>query len=399
MPTAAPLPANLTVTWIHDAGEFAMLEAEWNALFAAADNPTSPFHTFTWITQCWQAPGNAIRIALIRTPDRSLVAGFVFTCDLDTGMAPLVPVRMLAMVPHISNAHPANLIYLIQDGYRDHLPLVAMLRQLAQSWHWHAAFINFLTPEKDFLRNAFEQLAREFNWRITTGSSSTDAWINIENGRDAYMAQRSAKFRQNQRRARKALADMGTLRFREAHQCGDSWPDAEKHLLSGFTRCWQADSIASPMHPRNRAAMLSACHAMYRHGHMQLFFIELDSRPIAFEFGFSDATVYYPVVRGMDPDFARHSPGNLLAEESIHFFHQRGVKGIYLGPIQMSQQTRYKSHWLTDELTVPNMMIIPPGTWYARLNACYQNSKLFRKVWWRLRIGERARNRITSRNH
>lgn len=381
----------IRISWTLNPESFDRLKPDWDNLLNSAGNQTSPFHSHTWILCCWKAPGNQIRIGWMHDARGMAVAAFVFTCDLDKGMAPLVPIRMLGMVPHISNAHPGNLIYLLRKGTPQDLPMVPMLRELAKTWRWHAAFINFLTEEKAFLRAAFNDLSREFGWHMVEGQSSTDAWIAIDSGRDAYLAQRSAKFRQNQRRARKALMQMGQLLFREAGTCGDTWLVAEKHLLVGFSRCWQAESRASPMHPDNREAMLSACQALYEEGVLQLFFVELNGRPIAFEFGLSDAAVYYPAVRGMDPEFAKHSPGNILAEESIDFYHRRGLKGIYLGPIQMSAQTRYKTHWLTEEHLVPNMMIIPPGSWYACLHSTFQRYPLFRKIWWRFKIGKHIR--------
>ncbi len=387
--TSAPC---FRIDWARDAAAFAARHKDWESLRVRACNRTSPFHTSLWINACWRVPGNDLRVAMIAAEGRGYVAGFVFNCNLDSGMATLVPVRMLGMSPHISNAYPADLIYLMAADAPQPLPVAQMLQQLYREWRWQAAFFNFLTAEKDFLRLGFRKLAAERNWRIEEGVSSTDAWIDIAEGREAYLAKRSGKFRQNQRRARAGLAQMGQLVVRECASVGDSWTQTEHHLLDGFSRSWQAESPASPLHPRHRNGFLTACRELFEAGFLQVFFIDLNAEPIAFELGVSDREIYYPLVRGIDRNFARHSPGNLLAEETIHFFHFRGLRRIYLGPIQLSEQTRYKQHWLTEEATVPNMLLVPPGSWYAHLCTVYHASPWFRRLWWRLKIGQRLRS-------
>ncbi len=127
-------------------------------------------------------------------------------------------------------------------------------------------------------------------------------------------------------------------------------------------------------------------------GLLRVYFLRLNGRAIAFEVGFVDrhaGGLYYACVRGYDEAWSRRSPGNIITEFIIEDTFAAGLRGIYLGPIELSADTAYKKTWLTDEWSVRNMLIVRPRTIYGLIDTCYEKSALFRRVWWKLRLGSR----------
>jgi len=213
----------MTITWLNSVEEFLAHRKRWNALLAYCADQATAFHSAEWIEARWRYPANRMLAALAENGD-AVVAGFVFNAERDFGSAVLWPVRLLGMTPHISNAFPSGLSYLV-------------------------------------------------------------------------------------------------------HHC-----------------------------------------------------------------------CYYPLVRGHNKTYAKQSPGNLLAEESIEFFNARGVDNIYLGAIHLSQNTKYKTNWMTHQTTNENILLIRRNTIYERVDRMVQKDGLTQKIWWKLRLGERLRRWYQTRN-
>lgn len=225
------------------------------------------------------------------------------------------------MTPHISNAFPSGLSYLVDKDWAFEIPVEAVLNEAFAKLKCSVGFFSGLNHVHPSFKEALHHITAKGRWRINAGESSTDAWLDISEGRDAYLAQRSGNFRQKQRRARRILAEQGQLKFIEASEAGWSWEEIEATLVDAFERSWQVESEDSPLFESRRKATLKACQLLFEsNARFEVFYYSLDDLVIAFEFGLSDQDTYYPLVRGHDKTYAQQSPGNLLAEESIDFF-------------------------------------------------------------------------------
>jgi len=380
--------------WLESPNQFEQIREEWLDLVAHSTGASTIFHHPDWILACWKYPANRLCMAVLRDPSTAdLMAGFCFHMERDFGSAVLWPIPLLGMTPHISNAFPAGMIYAIRPQAEALLDLDGLLQGAFSRLKCPAGFFSGLGDESDPLSKALVEVSKTARWRLRWGESSTDAWVDIAEGLDAYLSRRSGKFRQNQRRARRQLEEMGKIDYLDAAREEWTWNQIAASIEEAFERSWQVDSEESPLHSSRRAATLESCHHLFDKGLFHALFFRLDGLPIAFEFGISDEAVYYPLVRGHDKQFARQSPGNLLAEESIVDFHRQGKQSIFLGAIHLSETTRYKTHWMNRETANRNALLLKNGSLYERVDRLYHRSTLFQKVWWKFRIGERLRKR------
>lgn len=379
--------------WLESPNQFEQIRTAWIDLVHRSTGAKTVFHHPDWILACWKYPANRLCAVVLRNPDSGkLIAGFCFNMERDFGSAVLWPIPLLGLTPHISNAFPSGMIHAIAPGMEGKLHLETILDGVFSRMRCSAAFFAGLGGTADPLTKALEDISQTGRWRLRWGESSTDAWVDIGDGLDAYLGQRSGKFRQNQRRARRQLEKEGAVDYIDAVREDWDWEPIADAIEEAFERSWQVQSEESPLHEIRRQATLEACRYLFQAGIFHALFFRLNGRPIAFEFGISDEHVYYPLVRGHDKGYARQSPGNLLAEESIRDFHARGKQSVFLGAIHLSETTRYKTHWMNREAPNRNALLLRKGSFYERVDRIYHGSKLFRKFWWKFKIGDRLRH-------
>lgn len=382
------------IHWIQSADDFAPWQDAWLELLSRSETPVTPFHHPAWICGCWRSPHSRLAVGLL-TKERQILAGLVFNAEIDAGPAVLVPVRLLSLTPHISAAHPACLVA-VANPAPDPGDIGLLLDKALRTLRWDALFLNFLNPAHAWLEEAVRSAAKSRSWCIREGESSTDAYIDASGGAGGYMTRRGPNFKKNQRLARNRLQTLGELSITEVARNDLSDTDIETRLVSVFDRCWQHDSIHSPLHPSTRRYFFTLLAGMRHAGLLRVYFLTIDATDIAFECGFVDqhsGGLYYACVRGYDETYKKYSPGNLLTEFTIEDTASSGLSGIYLGPIHLSADTKYKQTWLTEERAVRNCLIIPPKGLYGILDSLYQKIPLFRSIWWKLRIGEIIRKR------
>ncbi|MEI8036976.1 MAG: GNAT family N-acetyltransferase [Verrucomicrobiota bacterium] len=382
---------NTQVHWLTTPEEFVPWVDAWRDLLRRSIAPPTPFHDPAWILGCWRCPRNRIAVGLI-SEGEVLRVGLVCNAEYDAGHAMLVPVRTLGFTPHISAAYPARLVAVADD----HPPteITILLERALRHFHWQVMFLHCLRPSNAWLEAAVLATANVSGWRIRPGEASIDAFLDTTGGAAGYLANRANQFRGNQRRARNQLLAMGTLTAVEVAR-GDVPNEAiEAELIDCFSRCWQRDSISSPLHPTMRPHLFRLLAEMRKEGLLRVYFLRLNGQAIAFEFGFVDrhpGGLYYVCARGYDDAWKRQSPGNLLTELTLDDTDAAGLRGIYLGPITLGADNGYKQTWLTAEWEVRTLMLIRPRTIYGLLDSCYEGCALFRKVWWKLELGQRLR--------
>jgi CelD/BcsL family acetyltransferase involved in cellulose biosynthesis len=89
-------------------------------------------------------------------------------------------------------------------------------------------------------------------------------------------------------------------------------------------------------------------------GQLQLTFLELDGRPIAFEYGWNAKGVYCSPKVGYDEDFRRLTPGQLLRHELLQRFFADPDQGLFdfVGPL--SDAT---SKWITGSYSIGRLAV------------------------------------------
>jgi CelD/BcsL family acetyltransferase involved in cellulose biosynthesis len=382
------------VHWLTTPEEFIPWVDAWRDLLHRSPTPPSPYHAPAWILGCWRSPGTRVAVGLVAEGQR-LRVGLVCNAETEGGRAMLVPACQLSFTPHILAALPTCLVAVADQ--EPPTELHELLDHSVRHFRWQVMFVNFLDPSAAWFETAVGNTAAARGWRLRQGSSSPDAFIDTTGGAAGYLAHRNRKHRETQRRARNQLLALGELSAVEVAATDLTNTALEAELIDSFERCWQRNSIHSPLHPTTRPHLLRLLEGMREAGLLRVYFLRLNGQAIAFEFGFVDrhaGGLYHACVRGYDDAWKKNSPGNLLLEFIIDETATAGLRGINFGSIHQAGDSLYKQTWLTAELPVRNLLVVRPRTAYGLLDRIYERSLLFRRIWWKLGLGKLLRRFI-----
>jgi CelD/BcsL family acetyltransferase involved in cellulose biosynthesis len=180
--------------------------------------------------------------------------------------------------------------------------------------------------------------------------------IDIDHDWPAYERSWTKNHRRQMRRIERAADEEGgaTLvvhRRLEASQ-------VEPLLRRGFTvedASWKGQEGTSVLRsPAALSLYIEQARQIAAWGDLQLTFLELAGRPIAFEYGWNAKGVYYSYKVGYDESYAKLSPGQLLRHRLLEqFFADPGQSAVdFIGPI-----TAATEHWSTSTYPVGRMAI------------------------------------------
>jgi len=134
----------------------------------------------------------------------------------------------------------------------------------------------------------------------------------LEGGWDAYLAGRSANFRQQVRRRERRLARDHRLRFRLATDAATLQDDLSRLFALHLARWGEASPFL-----RWEAFHRAFAAAALERGWLRLWFLELDGRPAAAWYGFRFGNVESYYQAGRDPGRSDDSVGFVLLAHSI----------------------------------------------------------------------------------
>ena len=139
-------------------------------------------------------------------------------------------------------------------------------------------------------------------------------YVSLESGDiDAWRAGLERKFRKELARLRRRLSELGELTF----DFGDDLSDLDEGFRLEASG-WKLEAGTAIVQKPQRVAFYRALAEWARsEGMLQLAFVRLDGRPIAFDFCLADGTSVYALKGGYDPELRKHGPGFVLTEEGI----------------------------------------------------------------------------------
>ncbi len=185
--------------------------------------------------------------------------------------------------------------------------------------------------------------------------------VSIKGTWESYMASRSRNHRQQIRKHLRRIGEQGELTLTIEKPRGST--EIEELLRRGFEvedHSWKGSAGTSVL--RNPEIFQFFCHqaeALSRHDHLWLVFLDLDGKPIAFEYGWHAKDTYFSPKVGYDEAFARFSPGQLLRHELLKQFHETAGPSLvnFWGPL-----TPATERWTTQCYTVVDSMMMPSRT-------------------------------------
>ena len=353
-PGAAAAPeaaAQQRVQVVSDRPGFMALEAEWNALVAATGDTLFYRHEFLRVWMDNFTPGAQLRILTLR--DGAGKLGAALPLLLERGSMYGAPVRQL-----VSTANPHSCRFDVIAEQPEEAAR-AFLAHLRQDRSWDVLRLNDV-PETGAGR-ALHAAAQTAGLATGSWESLQSPYFPLPSTHEAFLATLQSKFKANCRRRRKKLEEKGQVRF-ERYEGG---VDLDAKLEEGFAleqSGWKGQrGTAMAQDARTRGFYTELARESARSGRLTLYFLRLDDRAVAFQFGLTHAGRYLLLKPGYDEGLRECSPGQLLMEEVVRDCITRGVREFdFLGPDMV-----WKRDW-TDQVRRHTWLYVFNDTAFAR---------------------------------
>ncbi|TMQ16299.1 MAG: GNAT family N-acetyltransferase [Candidatus Rokuibacteriota bacterium] len=305
----------LRVTEVTDRGAFEALAHEWDALVAATDDQIFYRHEFvrTWIAHF--APTAPLRVLLARDATGGLAAVLPLVEQRTSLLgAPLIELRSTA------NAHSCRFDLLAADA---DLAGRAFFAHLAEDRRWDVLRIGEVPEGGRAWTLAAAAAARGY----PVASTSVDSpYVPLRPSWPEQSATLPAKFRANCRRRRRKLEATGAVTF-DPCPGGD---ELDAYLEAGFeleARGWKGSrGTAMAQSQSTRGFYTELARAAWRGKYLRLYFLRVDGRPVAFQYGLCWNGRYLLLKPAYDESLAECSPGQLLVEDVLKDCISHGLR-------------------------------------------------------------------------
>ncbi|GMU09697.1 GNAT family N-acetyltransferase [Corallococcus caeni] len=339
----------LCVEEVRSLPAFDALETEWNALVKRVDDQVFYRHEFV---RCWLehfAPGARLRILAARNALGTLVA--VLGLKEEQGHQYGLPVRQLSS---LTNKHSCRFDLVAEEPKR---AAVAFLSHLMGDPSWEVLRLSDV-PEGGAA------------WELVHAAKGAGMpWGAWPSARSPYLVLPSTvaawtKGRSNAkplRRRRRRLEEKGRVeveRVAGIEGLGSKLEEAFALEQSGW-KAQEGTAIAQAEHRRGFYTGLARTAA--ERGWLGLYFLRLDGRPIAFQYGLEYGGRYLAMKPGYDEALAEVSPGHLLTENLIQDCIGRGLSELDL----LGDDAPYKREW-TEQVRQHHWLFIYRDTWMGQ---------------------------------
>jgi CelD/BcsL family acetyltransferase involved in cellulose biosynthesis len=324
----------LRVEVVRGRAGFAALASEWDAL--AGRTHAELFHRHAFLS-CWLehfAPEAPLRVLTARARDGRLVAALALR-EVRTRYFG-VPVRELRSV---CNAHSSRFDMLAEDPEGAG---AAFLSHLAADPSWDVLCVTHLS--EGAAGWALLEASRRAGLPAGVWHSGASPYVPLPGSLKAWEA-RPRSNRKTLRRKRRRLAERGEVTVQRVA----SAEGLDALLEEGFrveSSGWKArNGTAVLQDAGTRGFYAGLAHQAAARGELALYFLRLDGKPVAFQFGLTDGPRYLAMKPGYDESLGSLSPGQLLTESVLEDCAHRGLRELDL----LGDDTPSKREW-TDQV-------------------------------------------------
>jgi len=213
---------------------------------------------------------------------------------------------------------------------------------------WDSALVTGLV-DKSTLYRALLTLGGEM--KLFRGPSVVRTIADLEGGRERYLARRSARFRNNIRRAERRCREAGIVL--ETHMDRDApWTALLARAMAVESRSWKGREGAGVDLGPMRLFYDEMIARIGPGGHCRLILATLDGRDVGFILGGIHHGIYRGLQFSFDDDHRALSLGNLLQMAMIRQVIAEGVRWYDLGT-----DMDYKRRWADQTLETVSVLI------------------------------------------
>ncbi len=301
---------------LNDLGRFLALENEWNALVAEVDDQPFYRHDTLRLWLQYFAPEADLRVLVLRGADGCLDA----VLPLLERRAPLyrVPLRQL-VAP--ANPHSSRFDMLARDPAA---AAQAFLAHLAADRSWDLLRLRDVPQQgaASALVAAAERLGMPCGRSVTRSAP----YLPLPEDMDTLTRGLSRNLRKNLKRRWKRLEELGEITVQRV-----SAPEELDTALAEGLRLessgWKGDrGTAILLDPATQGFYTDLARRAANEGRLSLYFLRLDGRAIAFQFGLEQGGRYYSLKPAYDESLRAYGPGQLLRHAVIRDCIERGLR-------------------------------------------------------------------------
>lgn len=343
----------------------------WNHCVASSREPCG-FVTHEWLSSWLEAFGDQAqpRIASLWSGHRML-AGLPL---LFGRHRKLYGVRFCT-VEFMTHDETPRVAGFVRDG--EEWALTRVLEEaLSENVEWDLWWLRDI-PEGDAIEDALTHVTRERRLTLHSRPSRMSPFIPIEESWESFSIKRKFPSKSTRRRHRK-LAKLGPVRLRGWN--GEAREDLINDVYEVCDHSWAARQ-GTAVNSTARTKRFWESAARRCQGDVQLipYLIDIDSRPISFQFVLKYRKQAYTLKCGYDERFAQYSPGTLLALEYLPRLFDEGVEEIDLGGTadewkrKLTDRDRLSRDWLLWKSGIRSsyfeMMDLVLKPWFTRAPA------------------------------
>ncbi|MEX2139488.1 MAG: GNAT family N-acetyltransferase [Pirellulales bacterium] len=184
--------------------------------------------------------------------------------------------------------------------------------------------------------------------------------VDLTNNWDAYQAAWSGNFRRQMRKMTRRADELGGVAL-SVHRPTDA-AELERLLQLGFAvedRSWKGrDGTSVLKSPEMHQYLCEQAGLLNNLGHLELFFLEFDGQPIAFEYGMLGKRTYFSPKVGYDDEYSHLSPGQLLRLKMTEQFFADPARDTwdFLGPL-----VEATDRWTTSAYAIERLVVATGG--------------------------------------
>ncbi len=373
---------SLQVRMYESLGDIEILRPCWDQLLGNFRGATT-FSSWEWLAPWWRAFGE---------PRRLLVLAFLNESSQLVGLAPLCleKRRLTALVDFQvlcfwgdGSGDSDNLDFPVRAGYEDEVA-GALLDYLAkESMRWDYCELNTM-PEDSAVGNCLSRLLRHRLW-LAYRHYQTGSAVSLPETWEAYLLQLSGKERAKVAYLRRLLEKKYQTRFykcenrAELKACLDT-------LFALHQKHWQRAGEPGSFISSARCQFYSEMATLLiGRGQLEFWFLDLDGKPVAAQFGFCFDRIFFSLQEGYDPVYSRDSVGYVLRAHVIRQLIAAGVRRYDFLAGEAASKARWDAK-VTQYVSVHFARPASKGSFYLHtVNAATEG-----KEWLRLHLPEDA---------
>ena len=248
---------------------------------------------------------------------------------------------MIFSFPFIISTEPflgqkLKTLYPLSEKYTTHSDILAasannkylaelMKLLLSKKLNWDILRITRFIENTTIYKNLEEVLTNN-NISYSTRTEAPSFFLTLPNDYDAYLKQRSSKFRNYLKRMEKKLNQKGELSntYFNGTQCNDSLFET---ILDVEKRSWKhAHGTAISAVERQTRFYEQFCRGAALSGHLHISYLSVDDTVIAYNMGYINGNTYYYLKTSYDKDYRNTSPATVLRARLIEHLINNNIQ-------------------------------------------------------------------------